>query len=89
MIEPVGIDREAAKQAYSELVVGTTATASRIEFIDPKVQYLTADGLLQAARPHESLFIDIYQYSSEEIFDAALVDQIIRELSDIRLRAVA
>lgn len=46
----VGLDRETAKQAFSQFVVGTTATASQLEFIDLIVQYLTENGVMDAAR---------------------------------------
>lgn len=34
----VGLDRETAKQAFSQFVIGTTVTASQLEFIDLIVQ---------------------------------------------------
>ena len=55
----VGLDRETAKQAFSKFVVGTTATASQLEFIGLIVEYLTENGVMEPARLYESPFTDI------------------------------
>jgi type I restriction enzyme R subunit len=85
----VGLDRETAKQAFSQFVVGTTATASQLEFIDLIVQYLTENGTMDAARLYESPFTDISQQGPEAVFPVAKVTELVRVLDDIRQRAVA
>ena len=85
----VGLDRETAKQAFSQFVVGTTATASQLEFIDMIVQYLTENGTMEAARLYESSFTDINQQGPEAVFPAAKVTELVRVLDDIRERARA
>ncbi|MCF8168140.1 MAG: DEAD/DEAH box helicase family protein [Rhodoferax sp.] len=85
----VGLDRETAKQAFSQFVVGTTATASQIEFIDLIVQYLTENGVMDAARLYESPFTDISQQGPEALFLPAKVTEMVRVLDEIWERAAA
>lgn len=85
----VGLDRETAKQAFSQFVVGTMANASQLEFIDLIVQYLTENGVMDAARLYESPFTDISQQGPEAVFPAAKVTELVQVLEDIRERARA
>jgi type I restriction enzyme R subunit len=85
----VGLDRETAKQTFSQFVAGTTATASQLEFIDLIVQYLTENGVMDAARLYESPFTDISQQGPEAVFSASKVTELVRVLDDIRERARA
>ena len=84
----VGLDRETAKQAFSQFVVGTTVTASQLEFIDLIVQYLTENGVMDAARLYESPFTDISQQGPEALFLPVRVTEMVRVLDEIRQRAV-
>ncbi len=85
----VGLDRETAKQAFSQFVVGTTATASQLEFIDLIVQYLTENGVMDAERLYESPFTDISQQGPEALFLPVRVTEMVRVLDEIWERAVA
>lgn len=85
----VGLDREAAKQAFSEFITGTAATANQIEFVDLVVQYLTENGVMEPERLYESPFIDISPQGPEGLFPVAKVEQMVKVLSEIRIRAAA
>ena len=85
----VGLDREAAKQAFSQFVVGTTATANQLEFVALIVQYLTENGVMDPARLYESPFTDISQRGPEALFLPAKVTDMVRVLDEIRERATA
>jgi type I restriction enzyme R subunit len=85
----VGLDREAAKQAFSRFVAGTTTTGSQLEFIDLVVQYLTENGVMDAARLYESPFTDISQQGPEAVFPAPKVTELVQVLDGIRERARA
>ncbi|MEX3944357.1 DEAD/DEAH box helicase family protein [Paraburkholderia sp. BR10937] len=85
----VGLDHEAAMQAFSDFVSGTTATADQIEFVNLIVEELTQSGVMDASRLYESPFVDVSPMGPEAIFPSAKVDQMIQVLSEIRLRAVA
>lgn len=50
----VGLDREAATQAFSEFIKGGTATPDQIEFINLLVEELTANGVMEAERLYQS-----------------------------------
>jgi len=84
----VGLDGETARQAFSQFITGTTATASQIEFIDLVVQELTANGVMAPARLYESPFIDINDRGPDAIFLPARVKAMVRVLEEIRERAV-
>jgi len=85
----VGLDREAASQAFSRFITGTTATPNQIEFIDLVVQYLTENGVMEPARLYESPFIDSSPKGPEGLFSSAQVDEIVQVLQEIQMRAAA
>ena len=55
----VGLDREAAKQAFAGFLAGTTLNANQIEFVNLIVDHLTEHGVMGAAPLYESPFTDI------------------------------
>ena len=83
----VGLDRETAKQAFSQFVVRTTATASQLEFIDLIVQYLTENGVMEPARLYESPFTDISPRGPEAVFSITKVSAMVALLGEIRQTA--
>jgi hypothetical protein len=85
----VGLDRETAKQAFSQLVAGTTTTASQLEFIDLIVEYLTENGVMEPERLYESPFTDISPQGPEAVFSIAKVNEMVAVLEEINIRARA
>jgi len=85
----VGLDREAAKQAFSEFISGSTATPNQIEFIDLVVQYLTENGVMEVSRLYESPFTDISPQGPEGVFPSIKVDEMVKVLEEIMHRAAA
>lgn len=85
----VGLDREAAKQAFSEFITGTTATPNQIEFIDLVVQELTEHGTMEVGRLYQSPFIDLSPQGPEGVFSSAKVDEMVKVLEEIMHRAAA
>jgi type I restriction enzyme, R subunit len=83
----VGLDREAAKQAFSDFISGTTAPPDQIEFIDHIVQELTQNGIMDIDRLYQTPFIDINPLGPEGVFPSAKVDQLVEVLNEIRSRA--
>jgi hypothetical protein len=55
----VGLDREAAKQAFGQFLAGGRASANQVEFVNLIVEYLTEHGVMEAARLYESPFTDL------------------------------
>ncbi|KPF60205.1 hypothetical protein D621_01880 [beta proteobacterium AAP51] len=85
----VGLDREAAMQAFSEFLKGSTATPDQIEFIELVVQELTLNGVMEADRLFQSPFTDLSAQGPLGVFPAASVSTLVDVLQDIRARAVA
>lgn len=85
----VGLDREAAMQAFSEFITGTTTTPNQIEFINLIVQELTQTGVMEPERLFESPFTDLNAQGPLGVFPQAKVTQIVQVLESIRERAAA
>jgi type I restriction enzyme R subunit len=85
----VGLDREAAMQAFSELLQGSKLTPEQIEFIELVVQELTQNGVVPPERLFEPPFTDINSLGPTAVFPAAQVTRIVDVLKDIRARAAA
>lgn len=85
----VGLDYEAAMQAFSDFISGTTATANQIEFINLIVQELTQNGVMEPDRLFQSPFTDLNVQGPLGVFPPAKVSQIVEVLETIRDRAVA
>ena len=54
----VGLDPEAATAAFDRYLTGKTLSANQIRFIQLVIEQLTADGVMNVARLHESPFTD-------------------------------
>lgn len=85
----VGLDREAAMQAFSELLHGSKLTPDQIEFIELVIEELTQNGVVPPERLFEPPFTDINALGPTVLFPAAQVTGIIGVLNEIRARAVA
>jgi type I restriction enzyme R subunit len=85
----VSMDKEAAVQAFSQLVSTANATPDQIEFVDLIVKELTHSGVMDAGRLYQTPYIDINPLGPEGVFPTAKVDQLFQVLADIRLSAVA
>ncbi len=85
----VGLNQEAAKQAFGEFIVNTTATPNQIEFMTLVVEYLTQNGVMEPDRLYESPFTDINPQGPEGVFSSSQVDHIVSVLTEINQRAVA
>jgi type I restriction enzyme R subunit len=85
----VGLDREAAKQAFSEFISGTTAAADQIEFINLIVEELTLRGFMAPERLFEAPFTNLSARGPLGVFPAPQVKQMVQVLNDIRARAAA
>lgn len=68
---------------------GSTWSASQIEFVNLIVNHLTEHGIIQPANLYESPFTDIAPRGPESLFDSSQVDELLRTLESVRVRAVA
>jgi len=83
----VGLDREAAKQAFSRFLVGKSPAANQIEFINLIVNYLTEHGIMEPSALYESPFTDISPRGPEGVFQSQQVDELVTILNQIRKTA--
>ena len=85
----VGLDREAAKDAFAGFLSGRTATASQIEFVNLIVDHLTEHGVMDAARLYESPFTDLAARGPDGLFPSAQVDELVAVLDRVKAAAIA
>ena len=85
----VGLDREAAKEAFAGFLSGRTLNASQIEFVDLIVNQLTEHGVMGAELLYESPFTDVTPRGPDALFDPAAVDQMVAILETVRASAEA
>jgi type I restriction enzyme, R subunit len=85
----VGLDREAAKQAFGSFLLDKTLSANQIEFINLVIDHLTQRGWMEASALYESPFIDLNPYGVDGLFPTAQAAKLVSVLSDIRTRAAA
>ena len=85
----VGMDREAAKQAFGVFLTGRTPSANQIEFVNLIVDHLTEHGVMDPARLYESPFTDINPRGPEGVFTERQVDALVSVLEEIRQTAAA
>ena len=83
----VGLDREAATEAFSEFLTDSRFSTAEIRFIQLIVEHLTANGVMEARRLYEAPFTDHAPTGPDSIFSDADVDRLIVVLDDVRARA--
>ena len=79
----VGMDREAAMQAFSGLLQGSTLTPDQIEFIELIVQELTENGVVPPERLFERPFTDINALGPTAMFPPDQTAHIVQTLKHI------
>ena len=83
----VGLDREAAKEAFAEFLDGKTLTANQIEFVNLIVDHLTEHGVMDAALLYESPFTDLTPHGPDGLFTSTQVDELVAVLDQVRAAA--
>jgi type I restriction enzyme R subunit len=85
----VGLDHEAAKQAFAAFLTEDTHTADQIEFVNPIVDHLTQDGVMEPERLYESPFVDRHPLGVDGMFGSDEVKALFAVLEEVRLGAAA
>ncbi|MGH3579577.1 MAG: type I restriction-modification enzyme R subunit C-terminal domain-containing protein, partial [Mycobacterium sp.] len=84
----VGLDRQAAVEAFGVYLDGTKFTADQIRFINLIVNELTANGVVEPARLYESPYTDHAPTGPETMFPDADVDGIVDILRTVKANAI-
>jgi type I restriction enzyme R subunit len=84
----IGLDREAATEAFSAYLDGTRFNADQIRFVNLIVTELTANGFMEPVRLYESPYIDHAPTGPDDVFGVADVDTIVAILNTVRDNAM-
>jgi type I restriction enzyme R subunit len=85
----VGLDREAAKNAFSVFLAARTLSANQIEFLNTIIDHLTEKGQMDPRLLYESPFTDFDPMGVAGVFDPASASAVIAVLAEVRKRAAA
>ena len=85
----VGLDREAASEAFGEFLHNTTYSATQIRFIDQIISYLTRNGCMDPGLLYEPPFTDLHTEGLDGVFGDDGAPRIIHLLQEIELRAAS
>ena len=84
----VGLDREAAKNAFSQFLTSNTLSSNQIEFLNMIIDHLADHGLMEMDVFYESPFTDVASSGPESLFRPDQVDDLIAILAKIRSTAI-
>lgn len=84
-----GLDRAAAKEAFSSFTSGKQLTADQIEFLDLIIDSLAENGEVDPARFYESPFTDIDAMGISAVFGKDAAQQVIRIVQSLNGAAAA
>jgi type I restriction enzyme R subunit len=83
----VGLDRGAAKDAFSTYLDTTRFNATQIRFIEMIIDHLTRKGTMDAGMLYEEPFTDIHYAGVDGVFEDATVGEIIGVIRTINANA--
>lgn len=85
----VGLEVNAAKQAFSEILNNQTFNSKQIHFIDTIINYLSVKGIIEPSMLFEAPFTDINSNGIMGLFDEATSTRIIALIAEINHNAEA
>ena len=85
----VGLDREAAKAAFSGFQAGRTLSANQLEFLNLVIDYLTDKGQMDPALLYESPFTDIDPMGVSGVFELGDAKAVVAVIDGVRRTAAA
>jgi type I restriction enzyme R subunit len=85
----LGLDIEAANQAFSGFINNPSLNASQIRFVNLLIQYLTTNGVITAERLFQPPFTDISTNGLLGVFQGREAETIVRTIDSINQSAVA
>lgn len=84
----VGLDRKAAKEAFSEYLDGKVFTADQIRFVNYIIDHLTINGVIDERLLFEQPFTDIHEQGLEGVFPT-LADSLLSVIRKINSSVLA
>ena len=85
----VGLEVQAAKLAFAEILNNQTLNANQIKFIDTIINFLTVKGIIEPAMLFEAPFTDINSNGVAGLFDNSVATKIISLIETINHNAEA
>lgn len=85
----VGLDRQAAIEAFGEFLHNSTYNATQIRFIEQIISYLTQNGAMDPGLLYEPPFTDLHNEGLDGVFGDEGATRIIHLLEEIELKAAA
>ena len=85
----VGLERQAAIEAFGEFLSGSTCNATQIRFVEQIISYLTQNGIMNPGLLYEPPFTDIHNEGLDGVFGDDGASRIIHLLEEIELKAAA
>ena len=85
----VGLDREAAVEAFGEFLHNTTYSATQIRFIEQIISYLTRNGAMDPGLLYEPPFTDLHDEGLDGVFGDDGATRIVKLIDDINQHAAA
>lgn len=73
----VGLDRNAAKQAFARYLEGNNFSANQIRFVETIIDYLTQNGIMDPGQLYEPPFTDAHPDGLDGVFQDDEADQIV------------
>jgi type I restriction enzyme R subunit len=85
----VGLDLEAAREAFSKFINNPALNAKQIRFVDTIIQSLGSNGVVEASALFEPPFTDIANNGLIGVFNKEQADELVTILSDIKQNTLA
>jgi type I restriction enzyme, R subunit len=85
----VGLDRQAASEAFGEFLHNAAYSATQIRFIDQIISYLTRNGAMDPGLLYEAPFTDLHNEGLDGVFGDDGATRIVHLLQEIEMRAAA
>ncbi|MBD2451971.1 hypothetical protein H6G76_33620 [Nostoc sp. FACHB-152] len=73
----VGMDRNAAKEAFGKYLEGSSYNATQIRFVETIIDYLTQNGVMDAGLLYEPPFTDLHYEGLDGVFGSDDADGIV------------
>ncbi|RFP58919.1 MAG: DUF4145 domain-containing protein [Limnothrix sp. CACIAM 69d] len=85
----VGLDRQAAKEAFAEYLTAQRLNTGQIRFVEMIIDHLTQNGIMAPALLYEPPFTDLHQDGLDGLFGDDRADQIVAIVESINQNAEA